>query len=822
MSSADKDSISRRRESLLGLLAIAVALTVLCALAARWPLQGNTDLHMATEICVAILTMVTATVLISRYCVAGSRFQLFVGLAFFAAATEDLFHGLLSAGHLSSLLRVSDAELLRLIPITESAGRFLFAGLLIAAGVIGDRGKPTRHPRRTMLLAVGGVLLLTLLVTALVIAVHRPRPMVPENLLTPLLELSTAAILAVAMMVLVRAYARDGDRLTWWVLLSLTFMIVGQMALVFSRTPHDPSYVVSHFYRVVGYAAPMIGYSIYQVGITFELLRASERYRLLAENIGDVIWTADLDLRWTFVSPSVEKYYGYSPAEVTGKPIEELLPPEYAQMARSRLKALLEAAREDPGLLDRPTQMEVEYRCKDGSTKWIEANVSFVCAADGRPLELIGVSRDMSQHRSTQELLAKAKQQAELANHAKSEFLANVSHEIRTPMTAILGFAEILLGQPDPQQSAEAAAVIQRNGEHLLSLINDILDLSKIEAGKQDVLRTRCSPNRIVAEVVAMMKVRADAKGLPLSVNYNCSIPETIHTNPTRLRQILVNLLGNAIKFTDAGSVQLAVGMEQGCDHEPRLRLDVIDTGIGMSPDEVGRLFLPFTQADSSICRRFGGTGLGLAISKRIASLLGGDITVTSQHGVGSTFSVTVATGPLEGVRWISNPLQMIEQYPTPPSTPHDCHYRILLAEDGPDNQRLISLVLRKAGAEVTVAENGQMALDFALEAQRAGTPFDIVLMDMQMPVMDGYEATRRLQEAGLSAPIVALTAHAMPEDRQRCLDVGCREYFSKPIDHRRMLTLIQATVEKDRRLRTDSHPPVGNPAADSALRPDV
>jgi PAS domain S-box-containing protein len=822
VSSADKDSISRRKRGLLGLLAIGVALTVIYAIGVRSPLQGNADLHMATEVCVAMLAMLTATVLISGYCVAGSRFHLFVGLAFFASAAEDMFHGLLSAGHLSPLLRISEEELQWLIPITGSAGRFLFAGLLIVACVVADQGKLIRHLKRTMLLAVGGVLLLTFLATAMVSVIHLPCPTVTENLLIRLMGLATAVILAVAMMVLVRAYARHDDHLTWWVLLSLTFMVVGQLALVFSLSPHDASYVISHFYRVAGYAAPMIGYSIYQVGVTIDLVRASQRYRLLAENVSDVIWTADLDLRWTFVSPSVEKYYGYSPDELIGKPIEELLPLEYAQIARSRLKALLEAAQGDPTLLDQSAQMEAAYQCKDGTMKWIEVNVSFVRAADGHPLELIGVTHDISQHRSTEELLAKAKQEAELANHAKSEFLANISHEIRTPMTAILGFAEILLGQPDQQQSAEAAAIIQRNGEHLLSLLNDILDLSKIEAGKQDVLRTRCSLNRIVAEVISMMKVRADAKGLPLSVSYSGEIPETIHTNPTRLRQILVNLIGNAIKFTETGSVRLAVSMEQGCDHEPRLRLDVIDTGIGLSPEEIGRLFRPFTQADSSICRRFGGTGLGLAISKRIAKLLGGDISVTSQRGVGSIFSVTVATGSVEGVRWISNPLEVDEQRPSLPSTPHDCHYRILLAEDGPDNQRLISLVLRKAGAEVSLAENGQIALDLAMEAQGKGAPFDIVLMDMQMPVMDGYEATRRLQEAGLSAPIVALTAHAMPEDRQRCIEVGCREYLSKPIDHRRMCSLIQAIVEKDRRLRMGSHPTGGNPAADPALRPNV
>lgn len=297
-----------------------------------------------------------------------------------------------------------------------------------------------------------------------------------------------------------------------------------------------------------------------------------------------------------------------------------------------------------------------------------------------------------------------------------------------------------------------------------------------------------------------MMKVRADAKSLPLLVNYDGPIPESIQTNSTRLRQILVNLLGNAVKFTETGSVRLTVGMERDCSREPRLQFDVIDTGIGLSPDEIGRLFRPFSQADPSTSHRFGGSGLGLAISKRIADLLGGDIRVKSQRGVGSTFSFTVATGTLDGIRMISEPSQVIEaERPSSPSDSRDCRYRILLAEDGPDNQRVIMLMLRKAGADVTLAENGAIALELALDAQRSGTPFDAVLMDMQMPVMDGYEASRRLQQAGLSAPIIALTANAMAEDYQRCRDAGCQEYLSKPIDRRQLLSLIRATVEKYR-----------------------
>ena len=389
---------------------------------------------------------------------------------------------------------------------------------------------------------------------------------------------------------------------------------------------------------------------------------------------------------------------------------------------------------------------------------------------------------------------------AEAANRAKSEFLANMSHEIRTPMTAIVGFADILLQGPTESEALESAHIIQRNGEHLLSIINDILDLSKIEAGSQSVEYSICLPRQIVADVVGTMKVRADAKGLPLTIEYIGKIPESVETDPVRLRQILVNIIGNAIKFTEAGSVRVAVQCNAGSDGEALLRFDVIDTGIGMSERELGRLFQPFSQLDSSAHRKFGGTGLGLAICKRLADMLGGNISVKSAPGQGSTFSVTVA------VKLPGEPL--LDSRPSAAAEPdlpaairsRKLNCRILLAEDGPDNQRLIALVLRKAGAEVVVAENGNEAFTLALAAERENGPFDMVLMDMQMPVMDGYETTRLLRKAGFSKPIIALTAHAMMEDRRKCLDIGCDDYISKPVDLEKLLDILETYASEGRR----------------------
>jgi len=300
---------------------------------------------------------------------------------------------------------------------------------------------------------------------------------------------------------------------------------------------------------------------------------------------------------------------------------------------------------------------------------------------------------------------------------------------------------------------------------------------------------------------------------LTLSAELAGPLPETILTDPLRLRQILVNLVGNAIKFTERGEVRVGARLISGLgrgtvpfssdenrDSPPkagpaRLQFEVTDTGIGMSEEQVANLFQPFSQVDGSTSRRFGGTGLGLAISKRLAEALGGTIEVHSAPGKGSTFSVTIDPGPLEGIG-VLHPTEAVASPAAPGAAPAGegkialCA-RVLLAEDGPDSQRLISLVLKKAGADVTSVENGQLALEAALAARDAGNLFDVILMDIQMPVMDGYEATRALRDRGYTGPIIALTAHAMTGDRQRCLDAGCDDYAAKPIDRRQLLATV-------------------------------
>ena len=408
---------------------------------------------------------------------------------------------------------------------------------------------------------------------------------------------------------------------------------------------------------------------------------------------------------------------------------------------------------------------------------------------------ILAVTVIVRMQRATMERLREAASRAEEGVRAKSQFLANISHEIRTPMTAIMGYADLLL-DPGMSEADRLAAMstIKRAGEHLLSIVNDLLDLSKLEAERLAVEYIEVSPLALVAEVESLMRPRAEGKGVRLATEFVGPMPRTITSDPLRLRQILLNLVGNAIKFTEVGSVSIVARMAASVvDRAPLFAVEVRDTGIGMSPDQMERLFLPFVQADASTTRQFGGTGLGLMISRRLAWLLGGEISVTSEPGVGSSFLLMVSAGDLDGVEFIAEPGAVAaRRFELPPETapPTALRGRILLVEDGPDNQRLIAFHLRRAGATVEIASSGREAVERALESDRDADPYDLILMDMQMPEMDGYEATSTLRRAGYRVPIVALTANAMAQDREKCLLAGCDDFATKPIEAIRLVQL--------------------------------
>ena len=505
------------------------------------------------------------------------------------------------------------------------------------------------------------------------------------------------------------------------------------------------------------------------------------------------------------VNQTALSFAGVSLDSVVGKPFWET--PWYSHSERLIAKIKDAIAQARAGAFVR---QENEHPDADGQIRTIDFSLKPVFDEHGHVIWLVPEGRDVTERKKIETDLLHAKELADAANRSKSEFLANMSHEIRTPMTAILGFTDLLMDEcnfeNDREQRIHSIQTIHRNGLHLIAIIDDILDLSKIESGKLTMESVPQSPFEIVDEVLLLMRVRSAAKGIELNAAYKTFIPAMIQTDPTRLRQIILNLVGNAIKFTEIGGVRVEIRFVSG--PEPKLEFDVVDTGLGMTQEQQDRLFMPFEQADTSTTREFGGTGLGLTISRRLAETMGGSVIIAeSSPGVGSRFRATIGTGDLTGVAMIE-PSMPTPISNCPSATPISqlpeqtlSGYRILLAEDGPDNQRLISFLLKKAGATVTIVDNGQLAVSAAIEARESGETFDLILMDMQMPVLDGYDATTLLRDKGYTGQVVALTAHAMEGDQVKCLDAGCDDYVTKPVNPKVLIAKIAANGAKNRKL---------------------
>ena len=539
------------------------------------------------------------------------------------------------------------------------------------------------------------------------------------------------------------------------------------------------------------------------------VLRGQEKlayYSGIVKNSQDAIITTTREGEITKWNESAEALYGYTSKEALGQHICMLDPPN-RPIEEDELYARACAGEWVPSF-------DTERKRKDGSCVSVSLNESPVVLGG----EIVGVSyisRDISERKAAEEALTEnatllhsindslneAYAKAEAATKAKSAFLSNMSHEIRAPLTDILSYAEIARQLSEHDQAVEAIETIERNGGHLLEIFNDILDLSEIESEQLEIAISDVEVAQLFNEATELMNVRAAAKSLPLELRFATPLPETIPSDATRLRQIIINLVANAIKFTEGGFVRIEVSFDQTTRD---LSFSVIDTGVGMSGAHLQGLFAAFSHQDKCLTSKKGGLGLGLAISKRLTELLGGRIQVESTLGKGSRFTVHLpvpADAEIELTTPSSNaPVQaenVVEELDDAPQL--DC--RILLAEDGPDNQRLLAFVLRRAGANVTVVENGQLAVEQALGAirgRRQGDPqqpYDIILMDMQMPVMNGYQATERLREHGFDRPIVALTAHGGKGEREKCLAVGCSDFVTKPVPANQLVLLVAKNV---------------------------
>ncbi|RLJ17879.1 hypothetical protein DJ030_12800 [bacterium endosymbiont of Escarpia laminata] len=421
---------------------------------------------------------------------------------------------------------------------------------------------------------------------------------------------------------------------------------------------------------------------------------------------------------------------------------------------------------------------DIEHRILvEGKVKWVRERAEMVCDAQGQPITAHGAVQDITEHKAAAQAMIDAKERAEAAAGAKSEFLANMSHEIRTPLNAVLGLAR--MGQRDSKESESRGRFhhILSSGQHLLGILNDILDLSKLESGKVKVENQPFRLAETVEDTVSLVASQAGEKGLAFSLHLDPALPAWVAGDSLRLRQVLLNLLSNAVKFTEEGEVQLQIA----CQGELTC-FSVTDTGIGMNSEQISRLFTPFDQGDTSTTRRFGGTGLGLAISHNLANLMDGHISVKSEPDRGSTFTLCLPL--METEPEVEHEIQKPEKTG---SRLKDIH--VLAAEDVEMNRLILKDTLEHEGAHVVFAENGYQALERLKEW--GVTAFDIVLMDVQMPLMDGYEATRRIHKFTSALPVIGLTAHALGEERQHCLAAGMVEHVTKPFDADELIAAI-------------------------------
>ncbi|MEZ5475670.1 MAG: PAS domain S-box protein [Steroidobacteraceae bacterium] len=535
-----------------------------------------------------------------------------------------------------------------------------------------------------------------------------------------------------------------------------------------------------------------LNWDITEERVTSERLHdAEDRMRMAAKAAGFGTYYYDLEQRTVEWSGTLKEMIGCNEAEdlelQPGQVPRFVHPDDRDRVANSFAEILADTEHDTHSLVYRIVRPDAEVR-------WLHLQgrtfFSPGTGAGRRPQKIVGTAIDITTQKQFEQTLEDARNRAEQANQTKSAFIANLSHEIRTPMTAVLGYTQLLTAKETDPEKLDHLHTIKRNGRHLLDIINDILDLSKIEAGRFDAQISTFDLHELVAEVRSMMAMRARGKKLRFDLRYEGVVPQEIRSDRKRLKQILTNLLGNAIKFTQQGSVELVTRLQEG--RPALLRFDVIDTGIGISAQHQSQLFQPFVQGDASVARRFGGTGLGLDISRRLARTLGGDISLQSEENRGSTFTFVVPIGDIDSAVMVEPQLESTGEFERLPSPKRSLKCRALVVDDHDDVRALAQRFLIAAGAQVELAAGGSEALQrIGLTLGGHAGDIDVVLLDMHMPDLDGRSTARQLREMGFRRPIIALTAEAMHGDMRRCIESGCDAYLSKPIDSEALIALM-------------------------------